>query len=232
MASPIYIPVTKEERLYAVLGLPEQHTVSEQNRSLIIMIHGFPGGYMHGHSNLFGDVEKQCMKSGFDTLRFDFRGCGASDGHERNISFENMKADYRAVLSWALHQGYRRMSIVAEGSGGLVAMASPLNRIKALCLFWPAFDVSVIPNLAKFAPEINLAGIKADLSNLQTPVLIQHGLEDIEIPHDQIEIAKDLFKNVRRVELTTYEGGSNGLSRPAERRSALYHLNQFLLKYT
>ncbi|HEY8190706.1 MAG TPA: prolyl oligopeptidase family serine peptidase, partial [Micavibrio sp.] len=69
------------------------------------------------------------------------------------------------------------------------------------------------------------------LKKVRVPLLVQHGADDRDVPPSQLELLRRHGRNMKRVEMTTYEGGGAGLRRLNERQTMLYHIRQFLKRY-
>jgi len=69
------------------------------------------------------------------------------------------------------------------------------------------------------------------LEKLAMPLLVQHGDADEKAPVAQLELLSAHAKKLKRIELTTYEGGDHGLTKPNERKTMFYHIRQFVQRY-
>ena len=72
-----------------------------EEKTLVIMSHNFPGGHKRGHNDLFGDIEEKLAQAGFHTLRYDFRGCGDSEGESVEFDLNSANIDFQSILKWA-----------------------------------------------------------------------------------------------------------------------------------
>jgi len=86
MSLPVEIFSGKDKKFISAFHCAPEHPVHEgRNNTLVIMAHGFPGGHKEAHEDLFGDLEFLFNQFGYQTLRFDFRGCGNSEGMKMTL---------------------------------------------------------------------------------------------------------------------------------------------------
>ena len=224
--------------------------------TLVIMAHHAPGGHKAAENDIFGDLELHLAQEGFSTIRFDFRGCGTSPGRPDDTSLATMAADMAAVHQWAANNGFERLVHIGDGIGALAVLMNMNEAVRALVLLWPILKPTETYFAEAFArmDEAAAAGetalellgervgiallrelrdldIVRHIHALRAPVLIQHGEDDQHIPLSQIDILKRWAVKARRIEITTYEGGTRGLRQLQERQTLLYHTRQFLRRY-
>jgi pimeloyl-ACP methyl ester carboxylesterase len=233
---------------------PDDHPL--RDGTLIVMAHHAPGGHKAAENDIFGDLEHHLSHDGFDTIRFDFRGCGASSGRVEDMSLASIAQDMNAVYGWAREHGYERLVLVGDGIGALAVLMNMSPQVKALVLLWPVLQ----PQDSYFADafarmdeeqakqdgfvalyeerislrllrELKNADLRPVIAALRCPVLVQHGEDDKHIPLSQLDILKQHGAKARRIEITTYEGGQRGLRQLQERRTLFYHTRQFLNRY-
>ncbi|MFI6225664.1 alpha/beta hydrolase [Nocardia salmonicida] len=111
-------------------------------RPAVVMAHGFGGTRdtgLLGYAEAFADA-------GIDTLLFDYRGFGASEGTPRqNVSYRRQRQDYHAAIATARRlPGVDPDRIIVWGtsySGGhVLAVAAQDRRIAAVVSMTPATD--------------------------------------------------------------------------------------------
>lgn len=266
MARNVFIPIPGNLRLSAVLqngsgntadgdGAAAPATKSPRTKTLIIMLHGFPG-HKSAQNDVFGDLEFQIGRDGFHTLRFDFRGCGESEGKSEDFTMASATEDIHAIIEWARSFGYERFFFIGEGLGAALALMNAGPAVQGAVLLWPALD----PRLTSLREALSAAGSKEakaqgyvvwrdtkiglpllkeiksfnptrKLRNLKIPLLIQHGAADEEISPAQMELLRRHARSIRRIEMTTYEGAGHGLHGLQERQTMFYHVRQFLKRY-
>jgi hypothetical protein len=220
--------------------------------TLVIMAHHAPGGHRSAENDIFGDLEHHLTHDGFDTIRFDFRGCGTSPGAVEDTCLASMKADLAAIHKWAKDEAYEKIVHLGDGIGALAVVMNPDERVKAFVLLWPVLkprDCYLAEGFAKMhddTPTVEIGGenvsvrllrelydldIRKDLAAIKQPILVQTGENDPQIPTTQTDPLKRYAVNARRIEITSYEGGTRGLRQLQERKTLFYHTRQFLKRY-
>jgi uncharacterized protein len=255
MARSIKIQIDLETYLEGSHSCPTEGSVAALDRLLIIMVHGFPGD-KNVHGNLYHDLEFLLRDKGYHTLRFDFRGCGESDGRQEEFTLSSAREDLNAVCEWAHEQGYERFMLIGEGLGGTVSLMHPQDKIAAVAVFWPMLD---LPQIARsvfqagnMRPEWLKAGymimdhdrigipfikelmtLKLDhtLAQFKTPLLVMHGARDQTVPIEQLDMLRAHVQS-KRLEITSFHDGEHGLPGLNHRKTLYYHLTQFIEKYT
>lgn len=251
MSEKVRISVTAK---HAVSGLYARPADTDRDM-LVVMAHTFPDSHMSGHHDLFGRIENALVHEGFHTLRFDFRGCGASDGAPEHMTLGSAGQDLSAVLDWAKGKEYRKFIVLAEGLAATVAMTRLSEDVQALILLWPVLDPKELAgrrfgaagyggDFSGSAP-VEIDGHKVGLTligemwntdltrffrRVKMPVLILHGAQDDIAPIEQLDLARSCFRT-SRIEITSYHDGTHGLPQASHRKYAYYHILQFLKKY-
>lgn len=221
-------------------------------KTLVIMAHHAPGGHRSAENDIFGDLEHQLTHDGFDTIRFDFRGCGTSPGDPADTCLATLAADLRAIHAWATTKGYENIVHLGDGIGALAVLINASDRVKAFVLLWPVLKPrdsyfaegfarmdttdNVIELLGervstRLLRELYDLDIRKELGALRQPILVQTGENDPHIPLSQTDPLKIYATAARRIEITTYEGGTRGLRQLQERKTLFYHTRQFLKRY-
>lgn len=224
----------------------------ERPSTLVIMAHHAPGGHRSAENDIFGDLEHHLAHDGFDTLRFDFRGCGTSPGHAEDTSLTTMAADLHGVHQWAVKEGYKQLVHLGDGIGALAVLLYPHELVKAYVLLWPILaprdsyfadgfaamdtDAHTIELLGervsvKLLRELHDLDLRPTLAAIRQPILVQTGEDDPHIPLSQTDPLKKYAVKSRRIEITSYEGGTRGLRQLQERKTLFYHTRQFLKRY-
>lgn len=244
MAEEILIDTPSGEKISALAGKPVDPAAQQPGeRTLVIMVHGFPGE-KNSHNDIFGGLERVLTESGFHTLRFDFRGCGASDGRSEHFTLDTACDDLHVILKWAKKQGYKRLAYVAEGLGVSAALLNLPANLAFMILLWPVldpkmlFEQSLADDKDAAMQGISLALIdslqKADTSGgllkLNVPLLILHGAQDKQVPIAQLDLLRQHFRGPR-AEITTFEDGEHGLLATAHRQMVFHHTRLFAGRY-
>lgn len=217
-------------------------TDRNNGKPLTILLHGYPGDKSY-HGGLFATVAAALAIDGMDTVRFDFKGCGESGGKPEEFSFATASEDISSVLDWAQESGYGSFFFIAEGLGAPAALMNMPSSLKGMALLWPALDPrhtrTIREALNAPASRISPALLRdvaaynplQALRNIDLPLLVQHGDADDEIPPIQLELLRRYATSDRRIEVTTYEGGTHGLPQPSHRKTALLHIRRFIARY-
>jgi pimeloyl-ACP methyl ester carboxylesterase len=225
---------------------------SETGKTLILMAHGFPG-HKSAHDDFFGDLDAALALGSHDTLRFDFRGCGESDGLEENFTIASACEDFQSVMLWCRREGYSQFIVAGAGLGATIAAMNMELGAKAFIMLWPVLEPklyfkqyiskAVMADDNKpyaeidshrigvaFIKELKDLDIVSSLKEIYCPTLIMHGSEDEIVPPVQLDLARG-FIPARRIEITVFHDGTHGLPLPSHRKAMLYHIRQFVQKY-
>jgi len=121
-------------KLAGVLHLPEAHGPGAR-RAAFLVLHGF-GSNKDGGGGM--TVAKMLTGLGYAALRFDFRGCGESEGERgRVICLEQVK-DTKNALSFLAGRPEvdpKRIGVVGQSFGAAVAVyAAGVDRRVAACI--------------------------------------------------------------------------------------------------
>lgn len=249
MAEEILIESASGERISALVNQPDEVVSEGGGKTLVLMIHGYPG-QKNSHNDFFGDLEALLAESGFHTVRFDFRGCGQSDGQSEQFTLHSACEDFKNMLLWAKTQGYERFGYIAEGFGASLALLNLTPETDFLVLAWPILDPlnvfefyfvkDVKPSGAapsqgqkisqSFVDSLKATDYSKALASVDVPMLILHGVKDERVPIDQLELIRKHFKGPR-AEITTFEDGGHGLTALAHRKMVFHHVKGFVLRY-
>ena len=239
----IFIETPSGEAISVLVNKPVEATVDGHDKTLILMIHGFPG-HKYSHNDFFGGLERELAESGFHIARFDFRGCGASDGRSEDFSLASASQDIKTMHLWAKEQGYERFAYVAEGLGASLALLNMPENLAFMILAWPVLDPcgfeeqkteyelsdSVMKVSRKLVESLKNTDMAKALNNIDAPVLIMHGAKDEQVPVEQLEFVRKHFQGPR-AEITTFEDGGHGLAELPHRRMIFHHTRAFAGRY-
>jgi fermentation-respiration switch protein FrsA (DUF1100 family) len=98
----------------------------------LVMLHGFTGQRVEPHQ-LFVKASRRFADLGILTVRFDFRGCGESQGNFEDISIEGQMGDVHAALKFVRNRYdvvKERIGLLGLSLGGAIA-ASVAGQAKA-----------------------------------------------------------------------------------------------------
>ncbi len=177
-------------------------------------------------------VAERCETMGYYALRFDFRGCGDSDGIlEDSISSQRLH-DLEAVLAYVRNDlGIRRIGLFGSSLGGyvslllagvdgdihtIVSVSTPHSMAELLEVEMGERGYYMIDDIrigANFLHDARLfdSRLHGTLGKLDAPVLLVHGSDDAVVP---VEHAHRLFDSIRTdKKLLIMEDADHGFSR-------------------
>lgn len=243
MAELIEIPVGPQKEYIAGIYAPAlESTLADTPKCLAIMLHGFPNVYKQSHDDFYGDLETLFAHAGVHSFRFDFRGCGSSEGLQEDFTLESASEDMAAVLDWAEKQSFKEFIIVAEGLGAITALQNLRNTMKLGFLFWPVvlgkvhLDQYLLSEKhdvlnGQLIAELQTLDLSPILQNLSIPFLVQHPAEDARIGPEHMDYLHETVSSTRRFDITSYQDGAHGLPDERHRKMICFHMGQFLSKY-
>lgn len=218
------IPITfKNERgknLVGIFHLPER-----KKPPVIIICHGFQNTKSE---RKYIKLARALREDGILVFRFDFEGCGDSEGNPRNLTMEKEVSDLNSALKTVLNEcdaDSKRIAFVGGSLGGvteslfiekfkiptktLVFWGQAFNQ-KALFETWyTKEDIEALKKLGviyKGEKEIGRdyyfenrnKNYSFLLSKLNLPILLIHGKEDKDVP---VEFSKELAKRYKNITL-------------------------------
>jgi alpha/beta superfamily hydrolase len=122
------------ERLVGKLGVPEGLAPGERRAAFVIM-HGF-GGNMEDGLSLAGS--RLLQQLGYVTLRFDYRGCGVSQGTRGLVLWEREVTDALSALTFLEQRpeaNRQRIGLLGGSLAGAIAiLAAAHDKRIAACI--------------------------------------------------------------------------------------------------
>lgn len=120
---------------------PDAAAKGDRKLPLVVITHGFVGNRI-GVDRLFVQAAREFAEKGSLVLRFDFAGCGESEGVYGEHGLDSMIEQTRTVLDYALALDIvdpTRVTLLGHSLGGAVALltAARDRRIKSLALWSP-----------------------------------------------------------------------------------------------
>jgi fermentation-respiration switch protein FrsA (DUF1100 family) len=143
------------QKIFAVLHLPRH---IREKAPAVLVCHGF-GGNKVGVNRIYVNQAEQLAASGIIALRFDFRGCGDSEGGAEEITLEGEVADAQKALHYLSEHPYvspSRIGILGASLGGTVSVmtAARSPSIKSMALWAPVASGRLwISDWQKKSPE-------------------------------------------------------------------------------
>lgn len=219
------------EKLVGIETIP---SVQKSKCPAIILVHGF--GVTKEESGMFDDIAKNLSDEGFLVYRFDFSGCGESEGDYSETSLSKLKSDLSKILEFVQSQSKvdsSRIGILGQSFGTattitlepkvkcLVMMGSVAHPKKILAeLFGKGYnpkDIStrIKPNgmITKVKPQFwkdfENHNLLESIKSIYYPILFIHGSKDDKVPVADME---SYFYNANEPkEKIIIEGGDHGL---------------------
>jgi uncharacterized protein len=113
----------------------------DRKMPLVVICHGFVGNRI-GVDRLFLLVGRQLAAKGYLVIRFDYAGCGESEGIYGEHGLDSMIAQTRSVLDYGLSLDSvdpLRVTLLGHSLGGAVALLTGTKdkRVKSLALWSP-----------------------------------------------------------------------------------------------
>lgn len=97
-------------------------TTTLHNDQVAILMHGFMGDRGNQPGKLLYDLSHALNAAGIPTLRFDFAGCGESDGDFAEMTVFSELLDGMAIIDYARTTiGAQTIDLVGHSQGGVVA---------------------------------------------------------------------------------------------------------------
>lgn len=107
------------QHLYGMLHLP----LNSKNVPAVLICHGL-GGDKNGKFRTYVTLASMLAQHGIASLRFDYRGCGDSEGEFGDVTIESQIQDALAAAQWLKKYPMidpTRMGIFGRSFGGLIA---------------------------------------------------------------------------------------------------------------
>ncbi|MEK3936491.1 alpha/beta fold hydrolase [Sporosarcina sp. FSL W7-1349] len=210
MSQPFTVFASADTNLSGALHLPEKK--QKFTTPLIVLLHGFVGNKV-GEHRLFVKAARHFTSKGYAVVRFDFSGCGESDGDYAQVTVTKQLQEVQAVLdhlSSIKEIDARNIILIGHSLGGAVAAmtAAQDRRIKKLILWSPVGtpydDITAIlgyekVNVANEKGKVDYHGFYVSRPFLEDlkkhhpveavqlykgPALVIHANEDEDIPKE------------------------------------------------
>lgn len=125
-------------KLYTIVQRPEMK--KGQKLPVVIICHGFGSDCQRP---LLKAIANDVVEQGMIAIRFDFNGCGKSEGLFQNMTVLNEIEDLKHVIDWARRQPWtENISLVGHSQGGVVVSMTSgelgAGEIKCEALLAPA----------------------------------------------------------------------------------------------
>lgn len=212
------------QRVSAVLHLPE-----EKNPACVIASHGLLSSK---DSDKYIALGQKLSAKGMALLRFDFRGCGESEGKWEDSTVSGRIADLSSAIGFArTYQGLgKRIGLLGSSLGGYVTLvaASMDKEIRAVVTWATPFHLDDLEAKqgAEGVPPLGRAFFKDLPKHRLLPLLprvsncmVIHGEADELVPSDQ---AWEIFDGLGSPkEIHIMEGADHRFTNPDHRQRAM-----------
>ncbi len=219
------------EKLVGIETIP---LVQKEKYPTIILVHGF--GVTKEESGMFDNLAKNLSETGFLVYRFDFSGCGESEGDYSETSLSKLKSDLFKILYFVQSQpkvDNSKIGILAQSFGTattstlepkvkcLIMMgSSPYLKKNLIQLFGEGYNPEGISTRTKsngtitkikpqFWKDFENHNLLNSIKKINCPILFIHGSEDDKVPLSDMEI---YFQNANEPkEKIIINGADHGL---------------------
>ena len=174
----------------------------------VITLHGLESSKDSGK---WPTIAARLTDAGYACLRFNFRGCGSgsekSEGAFEEVSLSGRILDYKNALQF-LHDTNRvdmhRLGVIGSSFGGMVAVAAPDNRIKAMVSLSTPYTILHSSADRRYKTEFYVDLRTYDLLNAvrsAPPILILHGSADGVVPPEHARKLYEAAPEPKRLEI-------------------------------
>lgn len=219
MEKPIVFKNKKRKQLIGILHFPE----GKKRFPLVLICHGFGGTKTY---RKFVRLARALEKNGIASFRFDFEGCGDSEGRFEDATIKKEVLDFESALKFILRKrnvDENKVAFVGHSMGGVIStcfVAKNQFPAKALVFWAPAFNQKSLfliwttkYDLRKWKKQgfriykdkkMGIKYLKENenkdysplLSQIQAPILIIHGKKDETVP---LKFSKELAHKYKAV---------------------------------
>jgi len=244
MEKPIVFKNKRGKQLIGILHLPK----GKRKIPLVVFCHGFGSTKT---KTKYVRIARALEKKGIGCFRFDFEGCGDSEGDLQTIIIKRQVSDLKTAIDWLLKQkNIKRDKIAFLGSSlgsviiaifvtsqnfpakTLVFLTQAFNQERLFPFWYAKQDLRKWKKQGYFIRKENKIGIsylkeneKKDyssiLSQISFPILIIHGEKDETVP---VKFSRELARRYQNIQLKIYPG--------ADHKFEDYYIQKRLVKDT
>ncbi len=246
------------QRLFGTLHIPDG--AKGRGFPAIVMLHGFTGQRIETH-RLFVKAARRFAADGILVLRFDFRGCGESDGNFEDLSIDGQLGDAMAAIELVRRRQdvcVERVALLGFSLGGAIAATvAGQDGTSISCLVLWAAVADLKRAFYRMAPEDLLSNFgKRDVHDYfgnalsqrfidelldfrptervcsyRAPVLIMHGSMDEELGPNAHEIYRDALGDSEDVETHIIDGADHTFSGLSWQKELIDKTSAFLKRH-
>ena len=209
------------------------HFPLEKKFPWMVTSHGF---FSSKESDKFVTIGDLFSRNKMAVLRFDFSGCGESDGKIEDTTLTQRIQDLQSVLNFLKNEFSIEEGIGLLGSslGGcvsiltaagnpeikaLVSMATPAYFNDLTSLDEPSHESGGEKIEKTFIDDVGKYDILSSLKEINCPILIIHGDQDEEVPVSHARMLHEVAKEPKK--LVIIGGGNHSLSDVSHRKAAI-----------
>jgi len=184
--------------------------------AFIVCCHGL---YSSKESRKFVEMAQRAAEYGIGCVRFDFRGCGESEG-EFSYKPEERLSDLEEVMKWLMKK-YSNASYALFGSslGGMVSIKyASKHEVNALVTIATPYEFEIAGYRASVAGDVERC----------SHILIIHGLEDELVPKEHAEM---IFTKAREPKKIIFFKTDHRFSDDGERSKAIDEALKWIKKF-
>lgn len=217
-----------------LVGIETAPSIEKENYPTVILAHGF--GVTKEESGMFDSIAKNLSEAGILVFRFDFSGCGESEGDYSETSLSKLKSDLFKILEFVKSQpkvDTSRIGILGQSFGTattitlepkvkcLIMMGSTSHPKETLIkLFGEGYNPDSISTRVKpsgvitklkpqFWKDFDNHKLLDSIQKIYCPILFIHGEKDDKVPLYEMEA---YFNNANEPkEKIIIEGADHGL---------------------
>ena len=214
------------QRIVGILHLPD----GDGKFPCVITCHGY---YSTKDSEKYVAIANRLCGEGFAVFRFDFRGCGESEGSIEEITLSGRVSDLESAL-WFVRKHAKisgRIGLLGSSMGGCVAIirAAEDEGIKAVAAWSTPSHLSGLFEKDRLKRDVERYRMLELVGRVAAPILIIHGDADELVP---LHHAKDLYERANEPKmLEIIKGGDHRLTNPQDRKRAIDLSLEWFKKY-
>ncbi|UCG11150.1 MAG: alpha/beta fold hydrolase [Deltaproteobacteria bacterium] len=206
---------------------------------LVVLCHGL---LSHGEGSKYRRLAQVLAREGIASVRFDFRGCGESEGVLAESTVSKRWKDLQAVIGriGSLETFDGRLGLLGSSLGGYLALLEMSRNPLVQCsVVWSTPsglqglarrlpEVAPVPMSQEFYDDLGRVELLPRLENVQR-VMIVHGQNDQQVP---LEHALRLFEAAKEPRgLRVLKDGDHRFSQPEARKQAIIYSLEWFRRY-
>ncbi len=189
---------------------------------LVILCHGYESSKDRMST---ASLAKELVERGLAVFRFDFTGCGESEGKIEDLTPLQGLDDLKSAVA---HSGRKDLGLYGASFGGHVSLMYAIEiPVAVMALRAPVSDYAWVvekePSGRRKSWVKSLAGLDLykEVKKISAPVLIVHGDADETVPVAQSKKLFDSLQSEKRLEIIKGQGHRFGKSVNLEKTNEL-----------